>query len=67
MDELMPKFESVSCSKAHLRKLLAKENLVTWSELEDKIIEMGHIESPEYQHLIKEKGEEEMERRKTFL
>ena len=67
MDELMPKFASVSCSKVHLRKLLKKELFVTWSEMEDTTLRNNHIESIEYEILMKEKGEEEIERRKTFL
>lgn len=63
----MPKFESVSCSKVHLRKHLEKELFVTWSEMEDTILRLGHTESLEYQQLTKEKGEEEILRRKTFL
>ena len=65
MGELMEKFESVSCSKSHLKKLLEKESFTIWSAMDD--LGLQNVDSPEYEHLLKMKGQEEVERRKTFL
>ena len=65
LDEIMSKFESVSCSKHHLRKLLEKESFTIWTSMDD--LGLKNEDSPEYAHLLKARGPEEVERRKTFL
>jgi len=40
--------------------------MTTWTEIDDLFIKSSE-ESPEYQHLLKSKGLEEMIRRKKFL
>jgi hypothetical protein len=65
MDDIMLKFESVSCSKTHLKKLLEKESFTIWSEIDD--MGLNNVDSPEYAHLLKIKGQEEVDRRMTFL
>jgi hypothetical protein len=65
MEDLMVKFESVSCSKSHLKKLLEKESFIIWSTIDD--LGLNNVDSPEYEHLLKMKGQEEVDRRRTFL
>ncbi len=64
-DEALTIFESVSCSKKHFRMILEKKSYTAWTDLEDVMI--NNIDSPEYLHILKEKGIEEVERRKRFL
>lgn len=64
-DEALKIFESVSCSKKHFRQYLENKTYTRWTELEDVMIQ--NVDSPEYKQLIKNKGLEEVERRRRFL
>lgn len=62
----MDLFEKVSCNKKQLRACLEQKSYTSWSSLDDIAVKMGP-ESPEWKHIIKEKGSEECMRRKVFL
>jgi hypothetical protein len=66
LDNALEIFESVSCSKSHFKKVLEKQSFTTWSAIDDLGLKQSD-DSPEYQHLLKSKGLEEVERRKLFL
>jgi hypothetical protein len=59
-------FESVSCSKKHLRAALEKKTFTSWSALDDIGLDNGD-DCAEYRHLISTKGQEEVDRRRKFL
>jgi hypothetical protein len=65
LEKALEIFESVSCSKSHFKKVLEKQSFTTWSDIDD--LGLKSKESPEYAHLLKQKGSEEVERRKAFL
>lgn len=65
MEKLMEIFEKVSCSKNHLRKHLEKKSYTVWEKLDDMALKNEH--GPEYAELLRNKGLEEIERRKVFL
>ena len=62
-------FESVSCSKKHLRLALEKKTYTQWTSLDDLMLKTACEDpnSPEFQELVKSKGLEEIDRRKKFL
>lgn len=64
-DKVIEMFEQVCCSKKHLRLLLENKSYTKWSKLDD--IGLKDESCIEYKHLLKEKGIEEIERRKKFL
>ena len=65
LEKALEIFESVSCSKSHFKKVLEKQSFTTWTEIDD--LGLKSKDSPEYMHLLKAKGQEEVERRKVFL
>lgn len=65
LEKALEIFESVSCSKSHFKKVLEKQSFTTWTEIDD--LGLKSKDSPEYAHLLKQKGPEEVERRKAFL
>ena len=65
LDKALEIFESVSCSKSHFKKVLEKQSFTTWTAIDD--LGLKSIDSPEYNHLVAQKGIEEVERRKLFL
>jgi hypothetical protein len=65
LDDCLEIFESVSCSKKHLKMHLAKQSYTSWNSLDD--MGLKYESSLEYELLVKVKGIEEVERRKKFL
>ena len=65
-DTILDMFESVSCSKKHLRAALEKKTFTAWTALDDIGLQNGE-DSAEYEHLLRTKGQEEIDRRKKFL
>jgi len=66
LDKALEIFESVSCSKSHLKWALEKKTYTKWTDIDDIGLK-GSEDTPEYQHLLKTKGADEVERRKKFL
>ena len=66
MDEVHATYIEVSCSKGKLIEVLKGQSYTKWNELEDLALSRG-TESPEYTYLLKNKGPEEIIRRKKFL
>lgn len=58
-------FESVSCSKKHLKYALENKSYTQWKPLDD--IALENPETAEYKIVLAEKGQEEIDRRKKFL
>lgn len=59
-------FIEVSCSKSKLIEVLEGKSFSKWNGLEDLALLRG-TESEEYRYLLKNKGYEEIVRRKRFL
>ena len=55
------------CDKVKVREILAKQSFSEWSELEDLCVERGDRTSRQYKSLVKDKGLEEIERRRVYL
>ena len=64
-DRALEIFESVSCDKKQFRQVLENKSYTTWSALDD--LGLSNEDGPEYEHLVRTKGAEEVERRKKFL
>jgi len=65
IDEIYTLFEEVGCSKDQLKKLLQGHSYMRWSELEDMALQSKDPRQIAY--IIKTKGQEEVDRRVTFL
>ena len=57
----------VDCDKAKLREILSNQSFTKWSELEDICVERGDRTSRQYKALVKDKGLDEIERRRVYL
>jgi len=65
-EDINDMFISVSCNKKKLIELLQGNDFTKWNELEDMALGMD-TNSPQYKYLLKQKGQEEINRRKKFL
>ena len=64
-DDAIKLFEDVSCCKKSFKMALENKYHVRWCELDD--LGVGNMDSAEYNHLIKTRGVDEVERRRRFL
>ena len=67
IDEVESIFMKVDCDKAKVREILSNQSFTKWSELEDICVERGDRTSRQYKSLVKDKGLEEIERRRVYL
>lgn len=65
LDDIIQIFEEVGCSKDQLKKVLEGKSYVKWTELEDMALQSKNERQLSY--LLKTKGQEEVDRRATFL
>ena len=65
-EDINDMFISVSCNKKKLIELLQGNDFTKWNELEDMALGMD-TNSPQYKYLLKQKGQDEINRRKKFL
>ena len=67
IDDVQEIYGEVNCDKTKLEGVLRGQSFTKWDELDDICLKKGDCLSRPYRFLIKEKGAEEIERRKIFL
>ena len=65
-EEINELFIQVCCNKKKLIEVLQGNDFTKWNELEDMAL-ISDPNSPQFKYLLKQKGQEEINRRKRFL
>ena len=66
-DEVQALYIQAQCNKDKLKEILTGRNYTTWTELDDLCLKKGDSRSREYRVLLKDKGVEQIEKRKKYL